>query len=824
MRSDPLYGPVWSSGEELDAVDLNGKFGYYVPMVGGQMRGPLLLTSGSPTDPMEAVPKYYVDRLVPFDESKFLQLSGGTMTGVLTLSGDPVGVLDAAPKRYVDSKFGNFLPLTGGTVTGATRFSGPGVGVQVDNTLGASSVNTGSLTVTGLLSGSGVTNLLAPYAPLQSPGFLGTPTAPTASPGNASTQLATTKFVTDAIVASSSGVVSFNGRTGAVTLQSNDITGALGYTPYNVTNPAGYQTAAQVNAVFASPPALGSATPAPATISDLSVLNTVGGPGFASLFTAPAPIGSVTPNTGAFTALSASGVVSGVGFTNLFASPPPIGNTTANSGAFTTLSANGAVSGAGFTSRFSAPGPIGNTTPSTGAFTTLSASSTVSGAGINALFASPPVGIGSTAPVTGSFTSVSTSSAVNAGGTPNGLVSMQPGTSTVSGYIGFFNAAGSTLYAYLGQAPFAGGLLPFVCQNGITGVSLIGSLAISTTLGVTGATTLAGVTATALTVGIGAIGRVGLVAGNASNAGYLAFYNTTGTRVGYIGFGPTAGGLINMVANEGGMTGFQISGTLGVSSNLTVSGPLNVSGATGFAAGVTSTNGRIMSQSGGQSSVSVWNTAVGAAGMWFSNAGFCVLGQVDGNGVPVAAWISANAGNMFACNTGDFGFEVSGPSRIQCYTGAYYWQYGTTSGDLIWVRNGTTFWTFRVSDSLCFNNIGVVGGNGAYYNYSDARGKEEIEPSPYGLAEVMRLRPVRFRRIKNDDTEAPLELGFVAQEVQEVLPEVVAAHGIGDTDGTHSVDSEDPYLAIAELSMIGALVSAVQELSNRVQTLEGRAL
>jgi hypothetical protein len=38
------------------------------------------------------------------------------------------------------------------------------------------------------------------------------------------------------------GVSSFNTRTGAVTLSSGDVTGALGYTPYNSTNPNGYTT------------------------------------------------------------------------------------------------------------------------------------------------------------------------------------------------------------------------------------------------------------------------------------------------------------------------------------------------------------------------------------------------------------------------------------------------------------------------------------------------------------------------------------------------------------------------------------------------------
>jgi hypothetical protein len=41
------------------------------------------------------------------------------------------------------------------------------------------------------------------------------------------------------------GVTSFNTRTGAITLSSGDVTGALGYTPYNSTNPSGYITGNQ---------------------------------------------------------------------------------------------------------------------------------------------------------------------------------------------------------------------------------------------------------------------------------------------------------------------------------------------------------------------------------------------------------------------------------------------------------------------------------------------------------------------------------------------------------------------------------------------------
>jgi hypothetical protein len=65
-------------------------------------------------------------------------------------------------------------------------------------------------------------------AALASPAFTGTPTANTAVPGTATTQLATTAFVAAALGAISTGVTSFNTRTGAITLQGNDVSAAGG--------------------------------------------------------------------------------------------------------------------------------------------------------------------------------------------------------------------------------------------------------------------------------------------------------------------------------------------------------------------------------------------------------------------------------------------------------------------------------------------------------------------------------------------------------------------------------------------------------------------
>lgn len=79
-----------------------------------------------------------------------------------------------------------------------------------------------------LLTAADITAANPPYAPIDSPQFTGLPSAPTAAVGTSTGQLATTAFVMNAITESTTGVSSFNTRTGAVVLQGADITAAGG--------------------------------------------------------------------------------------------------------------------------------------------------------------------------------------------------------------------------------------------------------------------------------------------------------------------------------------------------------------------------------------------------------------------------------------------------------------------------------------------------------------------------------------------------------------------------------------------------------------------
>ncbi len=104
-----------------------------------------------------------------------------------------------------------------------------------------------------------------------------------------------------------------------------------------------------------------------------------------------------------------------------------------------------------------------------------------------------------------------------------------------------------------------------------------------------------------------------------------------------------------------------------------------------------------------------------------------------------------------------------------------------------------------------------VGGNGYFTGTvteaSDARLKTDILPIDDPIAVISSLNPVTYR--KQSDPAAGREVGLVAQEVFEVLPEVVG--GTPDGEGTMSVS----YGRIVPL-----LIAAIQNQQQRIEALE----
>jgi hypothetical protein len=97
----------------------------------------------------------------------------------------------------------------------------------------------------------------------------------------------------------------------------------------------------------------------------------------------------------------------------------------------------------------------------------------------------------------------------------------------------------------------------------------------------------------------------------------------------------------------------------------------------------------------------------------------------------------------------------------------------------------------------------------AFYASSDARLKANIEPTQVdGLDIINRLELNSFDFI--DQTAPHQDIGYVAQQVQDVYPAMVAEH-------------EDGMLHVSDSCLIPVLVKAVQQLTERIKVLEARA-
>jgi len=99
---------------------------------------------------------------------------------------------------------------------------------------------------------------------------------------------------------------------------------------------------------------------------------------------------------------------------------------------------------------------------------------------------------------------------------------------------------------------------------------------------------------------------------------------------------------------------------------------------------------------------------------------------------------------------------------------------------------------------------GTAGGSAAWNSLSDFRLKTDIMTIPRALDKVLRLRGVNFHWKDKEKMGDKLEVGFIAQEVERIIPEVV-----NKTNDTYSMQ----YAPITAL-----LVEAIKEQQTQIET------
>jgi hypothetical protein len=96
----------------------------------------------------------------------------------------------------------------------------------------------------------------------------------------------------------------------------------------------------------------------------------------------------------------------------------------------------------------------------------------------------------------------------------------------------------------------------------------------------------------------------------------------------------------------------------------------------------------------------------------------------------------------------------------------------------------------------------ITAASGVYTAISDVNKKKNFEQSNIGLNEVMQLKPTLYH-LKTDDDSSPKELGFIAQEVKELIPQAYS----------ESEDGSGTFIGLNQMPLIAALTKAIQELS-----------
>ena len=99
------------------------------------------------------------------------------------------------------------------------------------------------------------------------------------------------------------------------------------------------------------------------------------------------------------------------------------------------------------------------------------------------------------------------------------------------------------------------------------------------------------------------------------------------------------------------------------------------------------------------------------------------------------------------------------------------------------------------------SNVVATGGT-----TSDRRAKKKISDLGPSLSEVMKMRPVRYI-MKKDETER-VQMGFIAQDLQKTHPECVY------------FNKHLKCLQVQYGNLVASLVSSIQELSKKVESLE----
>ena len=146
--------------------------------------------------------------------------------------------------------------------------------------------------------------------------------------------------------------------------------------------------------------------------------------------------------------------------------------------------------------------------------------------------------------------------------------------------------------------------------------------------------------------------------------------------------------------------------------------------------------------------------------------------------------------------------EVSGANSHVVVNNAVAVVSGSTFRSMYMSGNGSVYWWNGT-------NQPYISSGGIFTNASDISLKKDITDLTYGIDVLKNLKPRKYK-MKADDKE---QIGFIAQEVETAVPEVVEAS---------ETPNGDQHKGLAYGNLTAVLTKALQEAVTKIETLEAK--
>jgi hypothetical protein len=294
-----------------------------------------------------------------------------------------------------------------------------------------------------------------------------------------------------------------------------------------------------------------------------------------------------------------------------------------------------------------------------------------------------------------------------------------------------------------------------------------------------------------------------------NEAGYLSFLTNNNTTYvermritsdGVVGIGITNPAVIG--TNYGSLA---ISGSAG--------GGIRLLSGTTSRAEIYADSGAFSLQAGSGLSMNFYTSG---EKMRITSGGNVLIGTTTDNGYKLNVSGSIYASSSIVSNGSMYAVGGLGSQ------GGIYIDYGYAYGMNSNTQNAANAWNFYVSSSFSNNIRFFYGGSGVgtgtakaqidtsgnYSALSDFNKKKDIALSTLGLAEVMQLKPSTFK-FKDDENQIE-QIGFIAQEVKDIIPQAYYEDAEGD----------DKFIGLKQTAFIPVLVKAIQELKAEIEILK----